>query len=272
MNNILLIFVIFIILVGLAISCIVGLVAPQRAFLKFKSWARLKILLVTSITSILVIIIGLFIGVIINTNNGDSEIAKVETTKTNKASIKQEKDEANRTTQDSYIDNTNITRTHYEKFASLELGDDFDFVTNLFGAQPVVQSILPLKDTLSENVFEFNDLKFSIICKNNKIISKELQGWDYSQFEQSEEILEREKKIRAGMSYEEVALLLGSAGFILSESKIKDDTHKKLVLWPVKNNKSFEVYFENNKVRFSDDEMTSPQMYILFAPNVKVLN
>ena len=53
MNNILLIFVIFIILVGLAISCIVGLVAPQRAFLKFKSWARLKILLVTSITSIL---------------------------------------------------------------------------------------------------------------------------------------------------------------------------------------------------------------------------
>ena len=150
MNNIVLIFVIFIILVGLAISCIVGLVAPQRAFLKFKSWARLKILLVTSITSVLVIIIGLFIGVIINTNNGDSEIAKVETTKTNKASIKQEKDEANRTTQDSYIDNTNITRTHYEKFASLELGDDFDFVTNLFGAQPVFQSILPLKDTLSE--------------------------------------------------------------------------------------------------------------------------
>ena len=186
MHNILLIFIVCIFLVGLAIWCVLGLIWPKKVPPKFKSWARFKFLVITSIASILIIIIGVIVGVIINPADNKHEVIKVENTSEEK------REEINSTIQNSSMSNVAITRSNYEKFASLELGDDFDFVTNLFGAQPIEQSVLPLKDTLSANLFELNDLKFTIICKNNKIISKELHGWDYSEYENSEDILERE--------------------------------------------------------------------------------
>ena len=260
-----------------------GVIAPKRIYPKFKRWARIKFFFSSSCIIFILLIVGVSVYESYNpkpaTKQSETSVVKeepIENTKieadasqnTNNQTLERQNADSN---QQNNSNEANITRTNYEKFASLDIGDDFDFVTNLFGAQPIKQGkVTRGNKTLSDNLFEFEDIRFEIMCIDNKIVYKELGGWDYRPYELSESILSQKRKILPRMSRETVESLLGHKGYIVMEAKTDGMPHKQLYLYPVKGDgNSFEVYYEDGKVHFDSKAETSPGMYIMFAPNVK---
>ncbi len=258
---------------------LLSLFLPTKIPPKFERWPRVKVVFIT----ITIMFVSLIVDGVYNAIQNPS-IATTESKDVNAVKTDKKEETVNEKVKESIIDTQNIekkeekkdvvetktiSRSNYEKFASLELGDDFSFVTNLFGAQPIRQEGIAFgENSVYQNIFELEDLKFIIVSKNNKIISKELWGWDYRAYRLSEDILDREKQVKPLMSYDTVKKILKVDGFIVKESINTKGVHKKLYLWPVVNGQSFEFYFEDDSVRFKSDETTPPGMYIVYAPEV----